>query len=312
MCAYSTWPYVLISCSYARRSSAERPAGSRRQGQGGLVHVGRNGRRHVGVDREQILGCLQAHLIDHEGTPVAALGDVAAVAEALHQLRPGAPHALRAPARARGLAGEPVARHRRNHNMEGVVGARAVCRRIGQPIDDLQLLDDRAGPSVIDDERQCVAVLRANVDEVDVEAVDLGDELREGVQLRLTPAPVVLGRPVARELLHRRQRHALRVISDSPLLGPLRGLDTPPEVVEGLVGNVNVERADLGGTRPLLARDRHVAFLPPFRTVPSLIASSASRAREDSGRPPGLLRFPGWRPRGRDENGWQAPGDGRS
>ena len=62
--------------------------------------------------------------------------------------------------------------------MERVAGARAVRRRIGQPIDDLQLLDDRAGPSVVDDERQGVLVLRANVDEVDVEPVDLGDELR--------------------------------------------------------------------------------------------------------------------------------------
>jgi hypothetical protein len=49
-----------------------------------------------------------------------------------------------------------------------------MCRGIGQPIDDLQLLDDRARPSVIDDERQRVLVLGANVDEVDVEPVDLG------------------------------------------------------------------------------------------------------------------------------------------
>jgi hypothetical protein len=53
-----------------------------------------------------------------------------------------------------------------------------MCRGIGQPIDDLQLLDDRAGPSVIDDERQRAIVLRANVDEVNVEPVDFGDELR--------------------------------------------------------------------------------------------------------------------------------------
>jgi hypothetical protein len=43
---------------------------------------------------------------------------------------------------------------RRNHEMEGVRFARAVCRWIRQWIDNLQLLDDRAGPSVRDDERQ--------------------------------------------------------------------------------------------------------------------------------------------------------------
>jgi hypothetical protein len=40
-------------------------------------------------------------------------------------------------------------------------------------------------------------VLRANVDEVDVEPVDLGDELRQGPEPRLALAPVVLGFPVA-------------------------------------------------------------------------------------------------------------------
>ena len=54
----------------------------------------------------------------------------------------------------------------------------AVRRGIRQSIDDLQLLDDRARPAVIDDERQRVFVLRTDVDEVDVQPVDLGDELR--------------------------------------------------------------------------------------------------------------------------------------
>jgi len=62
--------------------------------------------------------------------------------------------------------------------MEGVRCARAVCRGIGQSINDFQLLDDRAWPSVIDDERQRVFVLRTNVDEVNVQPVDLGDEMR--------------------------------------------------------------------------------------------------------------------------------------
>ena len=172
------------------------------------------------MDGEQSRRCLQAHLVDDERTPVAALGDVAGVAEALHQLCPGSAHALGAPAGARRLAREPVARHRRNHHMEGVRCARAVRRGIGQSIDDLQLLDDRAGPSVIDDERQRVFMLRTNVNEVNVEPIDLGDELRQGVQLRLALAPVVVRRPIARELLNRRERHALRLICDGLLLGP--------------------------------------------------------------------------------------------
>jgi hypothetical protein len=38
--------------------------------------------------------------------------------------------------------------------MERIGCARAMCCGIGQGIDDLHLFDDRAGPSVRDDERQ--------------------------------------------------------------------------------------------------------------------------------------------------------------
>jgi hypothetical protein len=64
-----------------------------------------------------------------------------------------------------------------------------VCRRIRQRIDDLQLLDDRAGPPVGDDQRQRIVMAGADVDEMDVEPVDLGDELRQGPQPRLARAP---------------------------------------------------------------------------------------------------------------------------
>jgi hypothetical protein len=47
------------------------------------------------------------------------------------------------------------------------------------------------------------------MDEVDVEAVDLRDELGQRVQSLLEPPEVVLGAPVAHELLHRRKAHPL-------------------------------------------------------------------------------------------------------
>jgi len=57
--------------------------------------------------------------------------------------------------------------------MERVRLAGAVRGRIGEGPDDLQLLDDRAGPAVGDDEREGVGMLGADVEEMDVEAVDL-------------------------------------------------------------------------------------------------------------------------------------------
>ena len=66
------------------------------------------------------------------------------------------------------------------------------------------------------------------------------------VQPRLDPAPVVLGRPVARERLHRRQLHALRRIGDELLAWPARRVDAPAQVSDLLVRNLDAEGANLG------------------------------------------------------------------
>ena len=63
-------------------------------------------------------------------------------------------------------------------------------------------MEDRAGPAVRNDDWQRVRVLRADVDEMNVQSIDLGDELWQGVQPRLHLAPVVFRRPVARDVLH--------------------------------------------------------------------------------------------------------------
>jgi hypothetical protein len=117
-----------------------------------------------------------------------------------------------------------------------------VRRGIGERLDDLQLLDDRAGPAVGDDQREGVLVLRADVDEMDVEAVDLGRELRQRVQLGLDPAPVVLGRPKGREVLHGRELHALRLVIDRLPLGRPPRRDPPPKVDDRLFGNIDMKR----------------------------------------------------------------------
>src|SRR5262249_16693973 len=88
-------------------------------------------------------------------TPIAsdsaARGDVVRVAEATHQLRPGARDAAGVPADRGRLAGEAVARYGRQHEVERVLGTSAVRGRVGERADDLEQLDDRAGPAVRDD-----------------------------------------------------------------------------------------------------------------------------------------------------------------
>jgi hypothetical protein len=67
-----------------------------------------------------------------------------------------------------------------------------VGRRVGERADDVEHLDDRPGPAVRDDQRQRVLVRRLDVDVVGVEAVDLRQELRQGVQPRREPPEVVV------------------------------------------------------------------------------------------------------------------------
>ena len=191
-------------------------------------------------------GASSAHLLRDQRAPIAALRHVARVAEALHQHGPGAGDAGGVPAGRGRLAGKAVAGHRRDHQMERIRCARAMRRGIGQRIDDLQLLDDRAGPPVRDDERQRIFVFRADVDEMNVQPVDFGHEIRQGVQLRLDLAPVVVVRPIARELLNRRELHALRFIRDRLPLGPHRRVDAPAQVGKFLFRSAEGERADRG------------------------------------------------------------------
>ena len=187
-------------------------------------------------------GLQQGQLLGDGIAPVAALRDVAVVAEALHQLGPRPRDADRVPAGLGRLAREPVARQRRDHEMEGVRRVGAVCRGIGERLDDLELLDRRARPPVRDDERQRVLVLGADVDEVDVDPVDLGDEVRQGREALLELAPVVVRRPVVGQRLDRLELHALGGIHLP--VGPVRRLDAAAQVVELLVGDVERERAD--------------------------------------------------------------------
>ena len=72
-------------------------------------------------------------------------------------------------------------------------------RGIGERTNDLQEFEDRSRPAMGDDERQGVRMTRANVHEVNVEPVDLSHELRQGIQLRLGFAPVIVRAPVAYE-----------------------------------------------------------------------------------------------------------------
>ena len=119
-------------------------------GESRLVYVVREDARHVGVNAEQLRRRLQAHLIHDHCAPITTLRDEFRVAQALHQHDPGARNVLRVPAGRGRFPGKPVAWHRRNDDIECLLCCSTMRRRIRQRINDLQLFDNRARPTVRD------------------------------------------------------------------------------------------------------------------------------------------------------------------
>jgi hypothetical protein len=89
-----------------------------------------------------------------------------------------------------------------------------------------------------------IFMLRTNVDKMNVEPIDLGHKLRQGVQLCLDLAPVVILRPIARGVLNHRKLNALRFIRDGLLLRPPGRCQASAQIDERLFRDVDAEGAD--------------------------------------------------------------------
>ena len=79
---------------------------------------------------------------------------------------------------------------------------------------------------------------------MNVQPVDLGDELRQGVQFCLDLAPVILCRPIARQRLNRRELYALGCICNRLSFRPLRCVDAPAQFGEFRFRNIHLKRAN--------------------------------------------------------------------
>ena len=133
----------------------------------------------------------------YAGADVAAHGNELGVAEVLgHELSPQVGHpADLHPALAGGL-GESEAGEGRGNDVKGVDGVAAVGGRVGQQGNDLAHFEKGAGPAVGDNQRDGVGAIPFFVNEMDVEAVDLGLAVVEGVEFLLLGPPVEAGSPV--------------------------------------------------------------------------------------------------------------------
>ena len=102
-----------------------------------------------------------------------------------------------------------------------------------------------------DDEWHRILFLRPNVNEMNVQPIDLGDEIRNGVYSCLDLAPVVVRGPIPREFLRRGKPDALRFITHRFSFGPLRRLDASAQI--GKIGfrKTHMKRTNVGTTAGL-------------------------------------------------------------
>src|SRR5437870_8809561 len=87
-------------------------------------------------------------------------------------------------------------------------------------------------------------MLRTNVNEMNVESIDLGDEVWYGLQYRLALAPVIVCTPIAREFLHRRELHTLRCVRDLFSIWPSGRLDASSQIGKFSIWKVELKRTN--------------------------------------------------------------------
>ena len=134
---------------------------------------------------------------------VATLCRKAIVTQPLrHQLCPEVRDPRRVHSALDGRVGKPVARQRRDHDIEGVRGVSSVAGRVGKQRYYLQDLVERAGPAMSDDDRHWVGALTGLVDKMDAQPVYAGPKVPERVHSLLLGPPIETRSPVFDHLLH--------------------------------------------------------------------------------------------------------------
>ena len=125
------------------------------------------------VDANHSPGIVQRHESGNPGPEISALRPVALITQTPHEAVPQPGDIPIVDAGRMGPLGESVTRKRRDNDVKaGTIDAVGVW--IGQEWHERQQLDERARPAVNQNQRNAVPVSGPLVDEVDVNAVELG------------------------------------------------------------------------------------------------------------------------------------------
>jgi hypothetical protein len=122
---------------------------------------------------------------------------------------------------------------------------------VSQRSDDFAKQEDRARPSMGQDHRKRARMARADVNEVNVESIYGGSELRPLVQLSLASPPVKVIVPVGNEVLKLSEWRALLPPRLRCTFRPARLRKAPFQISKVRIGGTILEGSDgaIGGAR---------------------------------------------------------------
>ena len=186
-----------------------------------------------------MLGVGIAQARRNTGSPIAALGHETLVTQVLgHQLCPQISNAGRVHARLLGSVRKTVPRHGGDDNIEGVGRIAAIGRRVGKTWNDLEHLEEGAGPAVGDHQWQWIGPLALGLYEVDPQPVNVGTEVIEGVKEFFLLPPVKRGAPVLHQFLNVGQVGTVAPVRAGDFVGPAGAGQPFPQVVQYGVGDM--------------------------------------------------------------------------
>ena len=209
------------------------------------------------MDGGHVIGVGGGHLRGGDAAPIAALHAVASIAKPFgHQAIERRGDAADAPPAVGGLSAEAKPRERRDHHIKRVRGVAAVGSGVRQRPDQFEKLHDRTRPTVDQKQRKRVGTLSPDVDEVEVHAVHLAEELRVGVDCRLVSAPIVAVAPVVAEFADVLEVGAVVPPGIAELAGPAGMLEPCLQVIEDGLGDVDAVRPNFHAVDDSALRDR--------------------------------------------------------
>ena len=149
------------------------------------------------------VGVVAAQRGRYHRAPVAAVGKEPFVAQDFsHQLAPYGRDPEWVHAALARLVGEAVSGQRGHDHVERSVRIGSKCGRVRQRGDDILEFDERGRPAVREHHGLWVRALAADVDEMDLQSVDLGPEMRVLVETLFLGAPVEVVLPIVAEFAH--------------------------------------------------------------------------------------------------------------